>query len=49
MVLCFKTIDAKFNHTISQQWCRTGEVAAKLLIDRLESNEENIPYETVVG
>jgi LacI family transcriptional regulator len=24
------------------------EVAAKLLIDRLESKEENLPYETVV-
>jgi LacI family transcriptional regulator len=34
--------------TISQHGVEIGEVAAKLLIDRLESNEENIPYETVV-
>jgi LacI family transcriptional regulator len=34
--------------TISQHGVEIGEVAAKLLIDRLESKEENIPYETVV-
>jgi LacI family transcriptional regulator len=34
--------------TVSQHGVEIGEVAAKLLIDRLESNEENIPYETVV-
>jgi LacI family transcriptional regulator len=33
--------------TISQH-VEIGEVAAKLLIDRLESKEENLPYETVV-
>jgi LacI family transcriptional regulator len=33
--------------TISQHGVEIGEVAAKLLIDRLES-EENLPYETVV-
>jgi LacI family transcriptional regulator len=27
---------------------KIGEVAAKLLIDRLESKEEYVPYETVV-
>ena len=34
--------------TISQHGVEIGEVAAKLLIDRLESKESNIPYETVV-
>lgn len=34
--------------TISQHGVEIGEVAAKLLIDRLESKETNIPYETVV-
>ncbi|NGY36310.1 LacI family transcriptional regulator [Flavobacterium sp. XN-5] len=34
--------------TISQHGVEIGEVAAKLLIDRLESKEVNIPYETVV-
>ena len=34
--------------TISQHGIEIGEVAAKLLIDRLESKEEHIPYETVV-
>ena len=34
--------------TISQYGVEIGEVAAKLLIDRLESKEENLPYETVV-
>lgn len=34
--------------TISQHGVEIGEVAAKLLIDRLESKEEIIPYETVV-
>lgn len=34
--------------TISQHGVEIGEVAAKLLIDRLESKEGNIPYETVV-
>jgi LacI family transcriptional regulator len=34
--------------TISQHGIEIGEVAAKLLIDRLESKEENVPYETVV-
>ncbi|WP_414000050.1 LacI family DNA-binding transcriptional regulator [Flavobacterium sp. W1B] len=34
--------------TVSQHGVEIGEVAAKLLIDRLESNEENKPYETVV-
>jgi LacI family transcriptional regulator len=34
--------------TISQHGVEIGEVAAKLLIDRLESKEEDIPYETVV-
>lgn len=34
--------------TISQHGVEIGEVAAKLLIDRLESKEENRPYETVV-
>lgn len=33
--------------TISQYGVEIGEVAAKLLIDRLESKEENLPYETV--
>jgi LacI family transcriptional regulator len=33
--------------TISQHGVEIGEVAAKLLIDRLES-KENLPYETVV-
>ena len=34
--------------TVSQHGIEIGEVAARLLIDRLESKEENIPYETVV-
>jgi LacI family transcriptional regulator len=34
--------------TVSQHGIEIGEVAAKLLIDRLESKEEHIPYETVV-
>jgi LacI family transcriptional regulator len=33
--------------TISQHGIEIGEVAAKLLIDRLESKED-VPYETVV-
>jgi LacI family transcriptional regulator len=33
--------------TMSQYGVEIGEVAAKLLIDRLESKEENLPYETV--
>jgi LacI family transcriptional regulator len=31
--------------TVSQHGIEIGEVAAKLLIDRLESNEEDMPYE----
>ena len=34
--------------TVSQHGIEIGEVAAKLLIDRLESKEEHIPYETRV-
>lgn len=34
--------------TVSQHGVEIGEVAAKLLIDRLNSKEENLPYETVV-
>ena len=34
--------------TVSQHGVDIGEVAAKLLIDRLESKEEHVPYETVV-
>jgi LacI family transcriptional regulator len=34
--------------TVSQHGIEIGEVAAKLLINRLESKEEHIPYETVV-
>ena len=34
--------------TVSQHGIEIGEVAAKLLIERLESKEEHIPYETVV-
>lgn len=34
--------------TVSQHGIEIGEVAAKLLIDRLESKEEHIPYQTVV-
>ena len=34
--------------TVSQHGIEIGEVAARLLIDRLESKEEYIPYETVV-
>lgn len=34
--------------TVSQHGIEIGEVAAKLLIDRLESKEEHVPYETVV-
>lgn len=34
--------------TVSQHGIDIGEVAVKLLIDRLESKEEHLPYETVV-
>ena len=34
--------------TVSQHGIEIGEVAAKLLIDRLESKEDYVPYETVV-
>lgn len=34
--------------TVSQHGIEIGEVAAKLLINRLESKVENLPYETVV-
>ena len=34
--------------TVSQHGVEIGEVAATLLIERLESKEENIPYQTVV-
>ncbi|MBF2708840.1 LacI family DNA-binding transcriptional regulator [Flavobacterium soyangense] len=34
--------------TVSQYGVEIGEEAAKLLINRLESKEENLPYETVV-
>jgi len=34
--------------TVSQHGIEIGEVAVKLLIDRLESKEEHKPYETVV-
>jgi LacI family transcriptional regulator len=34
--------------TVSQHGIDIGEVAVKLLIDRLESKEEHKPYETVV-
>jgi len=34
--------------TVSQHGVEIGEVAARLLIDRLESEEEDKPYETVV-
>jgi LacI family transcriptional regulator len=34
--------------TVSQHGIEIGEVAAKLLIERLESKEEHIPYETVI-
>ena len=34
--------------TVSQHGIEIGEVAAKLLIDRLESKEESQPYQTVV-
>ena len=34
--------------TVSQHGIEIGEVAAKLLIDRLESKEEHVPYQTVV-
>jgi LacI family transcriptional regulator len=34
--------------TVSQHGVEIGEVAARLLIDRLESDEEDKPYETVV-
>jgi LacI family transcriptional regulator len=34
--------------TVSQHGIEIGEVAAKLLIDRLESKEEHLPYETVI-
>jgi LacI family transcriptional regulator len=34
--------------TVSQHGVEIGEVAAKLLIERLESKEEEVPYKTVV-
>jgi LacI family transcriptional regulator len=34
--------------TVSQHGPEIGEAAAKLLINRLESKEENLPYETVI-
>jgi len=34
--------------TVSQHGVEIGETAAKLLIDRLESEDEDIPYQTVV-
>jgi LacI family transcriptional regulator len=34
--------------TVSQYGVEIGEAAAKLLINRLESKEENLPFETVV-
>ena len=34
--------------TLSQYGVEIGEAAAKLMIDRLESKEENLPYETLV-
>lgn len=34
--------------TVSQYGVEIGEVAAKLMIDRLESKDENLPYETVI-
>lgn len=34
--------------TVSQHGVEIGEVAAKLLIDRLESKEEHTPYETII-
>jgi LacI family transcriptional regulator len=34
--------------TVSQHGIDIGEVAVKLLIDRLESDDENKPYETIV-
>lgn len=34
--------------TVSQHGVEIGETAAKLLIDRLESEEEDLPYQTVV-
>ena len=34
--------------TLSQYGVEIGEAAAKLMIDRLESKEENLPYETVI-
>ncbi len=34
--------------TVSQHGIEIGEVAAKLLLDRLESKEEHLPYQTVV-
>jgi LacI family transcriptional regulator len=34
--------------TVSQHGIEIGEVAAKLLIERLESKEENLPYQTKV-
>jgi LacI family transcriptional regulator len=34
--------------TVSQHGIEVGEVAAQLLIDRLISKEEIIPYKTVV-
>ena len=34
--------------TVSQYGVEIGEESARLLINRLESKEENLPYETVV-
>ena len=34
--------------TLSQYGVEIGEAAAKLMIDRLESKEENLPFETVI-
>ena len=34
--------------TLSQYGVEIGEVAANVLIKRLESKQENLPYETVV-
>lgn len=34
--------------TLSQYGVEIGEAAAKLMIDRLESKKENLPYETVI-
>jgi LacI family transcriptional regulator len=34
--------------TLSQYGVEIGEAAAKLMIDRLESKKENLPFETVI-